>query len=213
MMRMGHSTSGRNNNGFRPTSFQEDDDVPMSRMANSTSGRDTYRPSRLDQAGVPMQMAVRMAHETTGRDTFAPSAFPSTGAVVHTEAGCDGCGALPLCGVRYKCLFCPNYDLCTPCLEKVENFQPSTGRGGSSKEPIHDPSHRFVRMASAIPVSKLPTYLQNREDMVHRGIACNTCDKREIVGFRYFCPQCGVSLCEACELIGKWDSYYEYQSV
>jgi hypothetical protein len=153
-----------------------------------------------------------MAELTSGRiDTFSPSAFPAleaskktkpSGQHVHVDVSCDVCGRNPI-GVRYKCLYCPNYDLCANCLKNVENFQPKTGSDGFKNKPLHNPDHRFIRMAAVIPVTELPTHLQNREHMIHQGISCSTCDKREIVGFRYFCPECGVSLCEACELLGK----------
>jgi hypothetical protein len=36
-------------------------------------------------------------------------------AVVHPACYCDGCGANPLEGSRFKCAVCPNYDLCEHC--------------------------------------------------------------------------------------------------
>ncbi len=222
-MFMAHSSSGRvKENPFQPS--------PLSRSRDDSEDDD----NRTQQSGSPvcvpacrseeyiraisLEAPVMMGHESSGRYNFSPSVFvveepepefipEARPEVVHTQAACDGCRERPLIGVRYKCLYCPDYDLCSKCLESLEAFHPTNSTNsmfGSRKKPIHDPSHRFVRMASAIPVKNLPTYLQNRDDMVHRGIACNTCDKREIVGFRYFCPQCGVSLCEACELIGEF---------
>ena len=217
-------TSGRSDRfGFKPSTLENNNTNPNKNNQNKQPKRPTQTASSssntagIDDNGddedlISMETTEAMANFTSGRDrdiSFSPATFSSNGSqqvVTHVEAGCDGCRQCPLIGVRYKCLYCPNFDLCSTCLESLEAFQPTNSTNsmfGSRKKPIHDPNHRFVRMASAIPVSKLPTYLQNREDMVHRGIACNTCDKREIVGYRYFCPQCGVSLCEACELIGK----------
>jgi len=33
----------------------------------------------------------------------------------HVGITCDGCGKKPITGVRYKCLHCPNFDLCEEC--------------------------------------------------------------------------------------------------
>ncbi|XP_017857357.1 PREDICTED: protein ref(2)P [Drosophila arizonae] len=35
--------------------------------------------------------------------------------VIHDGVECDACGALPLVGFRYKCIQCPNFDLCQAC--------------------------------------------------------------------------------------------------
>lgn len=53
---------------------------------------------------------------------------------VHSGVVCDGCGG-SVVGIRYKCNFCPDYDLCQACEAK----------GG-----IHDPSHVFLKIAKPI---------------------------------------------------------------
>lgn len=35
--------------------------------------------------------------------------------VVHLNVTCDGCNAQPIVGLRYKCVQCPNFDLCFSC--------------------------------------------------------------------------------------------------
>ena len=37
---------------------------------------------------------------------------------IHTNIKCDECGICPITGYRYKCLECPNYNLCDQC-EKI----------------------------------------------------------------------------------------------
>jgi hypothetical protein len=32
--------------------------------------------------------------------------------VVHTNVRCDICGVSPITGPRYKCVNCPNFDMC-----------------------------------------------------------------------------------------------------
>jgi len=36
----------------------------------------------------------------------------------HLGVCCDGCGQNPICGMRYKCSVCEDYDLCSKCEEK-----------------------------------------------------------------------------------------------
>jgi hypothetical protein len=43
---------------------------------------------------------------------------------IHYGVTCDGCGVVPIQGVRFKCLVCPNYDLCGAC--EAKNSHPSS---------------------------------------------------------------------------------------
>ena len=40
----------------------------------------------------------------------------------HTDIKCNNCGACPIIGYRYKCLECPNYNLCDKC-EKIVSHE------------------------------------------------------------------------------------------
>lgn len=40
---------------------------------------------------------------------------------VHTNVICDGCGANPIIGVRYKCSVCKDFDYCEQCEEKLDH--------------------------------------------------------------------------------------------
>jgi sequestosome 1 len=37
--------------------------------------------------------------------------------IQHPGVVCDGCEG-PVCGNRFKCVICPDYDLCEPCEKK-----------------------------------------------------------------------------------------------
>lgn len=37
----------------------------------------------------------------------------------HESTGCDGCGSIPIIGIRYKCKECIDYDLCHICRNSV----------------------------------------------------------------------------------------------
>ena len=37
---------------------------------------------------------------------------------IHQGIECDGCGMNPIRGPRFKCLDCPDYDICEDCYSK-----------------------------------------------------------------------------------------------
>ena len=41
--------------------------------------------------------------------------------VVHSYVKCDGCGAHPVIGDRYKCTICKDFDYCAACEEKGDH--------------------------------------------------------------------------------------------
>jgi uncharacterized CHY-type Zn-finger protein len=42
----------------------------------------------------------------------------------HQNVACDGCGASPLFGIRYKCSVCPNFDYCETCEDRLTHEHP-----------------------------------------------------------------------------------------
>lgn len=110
--------------------------------------------------------------------------------VVHDHIHCDGCQQNPLIGIRYKCSVCPNFDLCEDCLLLYEN---------RSRRIDHPVAHTFYRLAT--PVSLRHKTFQNTSSWKHN-ITCSAC-REDIVGYRYFCSQCGISLCAHCEQVGS----------
>jgi len=68
--------------------------------------------------------------ESAGVYSHVIHTLPSN--VVHYHVICDGCGKHDICGVRYKCAQCDDYDLCQDCIRKA----------GS----LHDPTHMFYPM-------------------------------------------------------------------
>merc|ERR1719210_2515767 len=43
---------------------------------------------------------------------------------VHVNVVCDGCGAQPLTGPRFRCQVCPDYDLCGSCYMRKDEIHP-----------------------------------------------------------------------------------------
>jgi next to BRCA1 gene 1 protein len=115
----------------------------------------------------------------------------------HAGVCCDICSTQDFKGVRYKCSTCPDFDVCHRCIERVESHD------------LH--SHTFLRIAKPCPMAyahmtgAVPL-LCNRSHWVHKDVSCADCDSsnpdkrsHQIVGYRFFCTICGVSLCEHCE--------------
>lgn len=54
---------------------------------------------------------------------------------IHKGFICDGCGADPIVGIRYRCSVRPNYDLCEACEATIEAAHPLI----KIREPKHAP--------------------------------------------------------------------------
>ena len=124
-------------------------------------------------------------------------------ATLNSMIICDHCNAEDFKGIRYKCSTCPDYDICSNCIDEVES------------NDLHP--HTFFRISKPYRAVRAQTTgaipaLSDRSDWVHRGIFCSQCDGakegNEIVGYRFFCALCGVSLCEYCEQRGGHDPHH-----
>mmetsp|Transcript_15366 Transcript_15366/g.25571 ORF Transcript_15366/g.25571 Transcript_15366/m.25571 type:complete len:261 (+) Transcript_15366:59-841(+) len=126
---------------------------------------------------------------------------------LHTDVVCDNCQRVSFAGVRYKCYSCPNFNVCDQCIDAVEESE------------SHDPTHHFLRIKLPVVSDKprgdgnsghnncthaVPSALINRSSWKHAEL-CQSCSER-IIGYRYFCPSCCVSICERCEFNGNHDS-------
>lgn len=47
----------------------------------------------------------------------------------HRGITCDGCGAGPIFGYRYRCRNCPNHDICETCFERWDGGKGSMANG------------------------------------------------------------------------------------
>lgn len=65
-------------------------------------------------------------------NTKLPNVKRNERSPVHEYVICDGCGANPISGTRYKCYECPDFDLCEKC-----QFDDTLD---------HDESHPFIKI-------------------------------------------------------------------
>ncbi|KAI0778720.1 hypothetical protein BD413DRAFT_116175 [Trametes elegans] len=116
--------------------------------------------------------------------------------VVH-NATCNLCDSR-IRGDRFKCLDCPDYDLCQLCYKCVGQVRIGISRADHLLRIVNEqhPNHGFVKVGE-------PAILMVRNranDPVHYA-SCNVCGNR-IVGVRYKCMHdtCDdFDLCETCE--------------
>ena len=109
--------------------------------------------------------------------------FAQFGEAVHDGIGCDGCGATPLRGVRYRCAMCPNYDLCNSCLTTAEASPAQAAWGcsvpnGAPRTPAQHAAlgHLFLRVPTPAAFSTPDSWLLgSRADFVHPGVTCGVC--------------------------------------
>lgn len=59
---------------------------------------------------------------------------------IHRRVECDGCGAAPIVGPRFKCTSCPDYDLCGACYAR--------------KDELHSSVHAFECLTEPKPTCK-----------------------------------------------------------
>lgn len=120
----------------------------------------------------------------------------------YHAAVCDACD-LNIMGTRWKCLQCPDYDLCAVCERKAHE-----------RHPAH---HVFIELPRPLPESgwhvafPLPELFDahsvKERAQVHVGCFCIRC-KNPIHGARWVCVNCidMYQLCAKCHDLGPDDS-------
>lgn len=92
----------------------------------------------------------------------------------------DTCGQYPICGVRFSCVTCEDFDLCEACFDTII----------LSKKGNHDETHIF-------DAKEIPDH--GAGFPIHHRIRCNGCYICPIIGERFHCLECqDVNLCRKC---------------
>ena len=65
----------------------------------------------------PENTQKKMEHCKTMGNIFEKEKISNK--IMHFGVKCDGCGAFPIVGCRFKCAICPDFDYCEKCEEKL----------------------------------------------------------------------------------------------
>jgi hypothetical protein len=68
----------------------------------------------------------------------------------------------------------------------------------------HKPHHLLLKIANSELYTKSPQ-IASRKEWIHEGHQCSACKVSPIIGYRFMCTTCGISLCESCEFDGAHD--------
>ncbi|XP_030376829.1 protein ref(2)P [Scaptodrosophila lebanonensis] len=140
---------------------QIDYDIFLSKNDNSFKDMHLHIAPVVAAAPEPPVTAKAESASTAAPTAAAASDDPSN-FVIHDNVECDSCGVLPLVGFRYKCVQCPNFDLCQRC------------------EAAHKhPDHLMVRMPTHNGPKLIDAYLSGPGLGFHR---------RSSRRFRGHCP-------------------------
>ncbi|KAF8498455.1 hypothetical protein BU17DRAFT_59289 [Hysterangium stoloniferum] len=112
--------------------------------------------------------------------------------VIHRDVICDKCNETVV-GARFKCLNCPDFDLCDKCVSLVEH------PNYSSFHTIAVPDINSI--SKSTPPEQVATSAESPRRPLPHGARCNLCDSR-IVGARYKCTDCpDFDTCSECFVI------------
>jgi len=123
--------------------------------------------------------------------------YTDNGIQVH-RTQCHGCGLLRICDDRYRCLECPNYDLCGRCHDqRRETLDHRTGHVmvhfSAQNEIFGEPINNLEK---DVTLNSLKEKYRFEE---HSLVQCNNCKTKPVRGLRFKCDDCrDYDLCINC---------------
>lgn len=197
------STSNHQQQSFANSSFEDEssiftDDI---RYCMSCSHRiQVYSFKKYDGYEVCVKCFSNLVYDSINTDSFAQDfrmvkkicrasmnpTPPPLNSQYTMSVCCDFCDKLLDKSLQYKCLDCPNYDICPECFEY--------------RNDIHY-GHNFVRIVDR---ARDTTHYQ-AAPVIHNSIYCDGINcltsNQLVVGVRYKCLVCDdYDLCESCEV-------------
>ncbi|KAL5460258.1 hypothetical protein EMCRGX_G033690 [Ephydatia muelleri] len=156
-----------------------------------------------------------------GDQCDGPKPVGYSGNQLHPRVTCDGCKG-PVCGIRYKCSVCPNYDLCSACKGKgghaehkmtaIKSPQDRCHSGvtcDACKGPIYGTRFKCIVCPdydlcydckqSGCHKEHKTTTIRSPQDRCHQGVTCDVCNG-PVYGTRFKCNVCpNYDLCRDCK--------------
>ncbi|GMF39013.1 unnamed protein product [Phytophthora lilii] len=170
------------------------------RCSEAIAGAEMSEIQAQDETCIAEYNIRRMQSAPAEAEEVVPSTFyPRLSC--HEGVVCDRCEFQNIHGVRYKCAFCGDMDLCSDCFENFRSHQAATDSSSESESEtmLHNPDHVFVRIESPIPVIALKHFqplpaewLTNRkqkDDSVHVSDSLD-----DFAASNLCCADCGDTL-------------------
>ncbi|OQR95774.1 hypothetical protein THRCLA_07578 [Thraustotheca clavata] len=192
--RLGHSPVECASDGFLTNlaavalAFIKDVDIDTldaSYHGPTNTGRISFADmARLVKNQSPPACSVSSSVATT---TYYPHYESNLGVV------CDHCQEKDFIGVRYKCAFCDDYDLCSNCFESFYE---------QNHVLRHSPDHLFIRLSIPLPqvttwpFRKCPELPEDLEEITNTP-TCDVC-ACQVATRGFQCGHCDRFVCAAC---------------
>jgi hypothetical protein len=121
----------------------------------------------------------------------------TTPSTLH-PANCDVCRT-PICGVRFKCLDCVDYDMCSDCVVAKRNKHNHEHEFIALHDPMRNIVVHIIRDDDGLVIPEADVGAQTSPGSPHNAF-CDTCN-RSITGVRWKCIDCvDFDMCSACML-------------
>jgi Ca2+-binding EF-hand superfamily protein len=91
---------------------------------------------------------------------------------VHRGITCNGCQAFPIRGVRFKCINCPDFDLCERCESTMTMSSSHLAEDvvlGNSRRSVHSKTHVFMKIVIPIGPMSNPRVSMVKEGSIYPG--------------------------------------------
>ncbi|CAD8112630.1 unnamed protein product [Paramecium sonneborni] len=75
----------------------------------------TYLDNENDEISLTCQEDLQVLIDEAHQTVKLYIVVPQQQKMIHSHYKCDGCQTAPIVGTRFKCLECPNFDLCESC--------------------------------------------------------------------------------------------------